>query len=108
MSSNNIGMIQSNTEYHSNDAVGSTTVKSYLDNAVKAYKIWKGDLVVSKSEALIMGSLIHCVTLEPHTFKDEFYVAEGKYTAPDDNIMRYISDNIVDKNNVLVRLKNKK
>ncbi len=95
MSSNTFGIIESNEVYHSNDAVGSTTCKGYMGNPVKAYKSWTGEIEMKKTEALVMGSLIHCLALEPHTFKDEFWIGYEGYKAPKEDRMKDIESHTI-------------
>lgn len=89
-----LGIIQGNSEYHANKAIGSTTIKKYLDNPLKAFLSWKGEIDVKKTDALVMGSLTHCLTLEPHTFNDEFYLSEDGKISFDEELMNHIAQNI--------------
>lgn len=62
----------SNSEYHKLKALGSTNIKEILKSP---YKFSQG-IRMEQTKAMAIGSLIHCMVLEPHKVKDEFFIKE--------------------------------
>jgi hypothetical protein len=63
--------IESNEQYHSNQAIGSTLLKKIASKSVLHA------LTEERSEtpALILGSAIHCAVLEPEKFNSQYAVS---------------------------------
>lgn len=64
----------SNEDYHKLPALGSTNIKDILKNP---YKFASG-IRMKQTQAMVIGSAIHCLILEPHKFNDEYSVPGEK------------------------------
>ena len=63
-------ILQSNKDYHSSDAIGSSILKA-IANSTLAHALLKE---FKETDALKLGSAVHAAILEPETFDDEFLV----------------------------------
>jgi hypothetical protein len=63
------GFIMSNSEYHSLDAIGSTSLR-YLEESSLHFE--NRELFKMESPSLHLGTAVHTLTLEPEKFKEEF------------------------------------
>jgi hypothetical protein len=66
-----------NEQYHKLPALGSTMISVLLDNAKKFHLIQTGELQI-KTRAMIIGSALHKIVLEPEDFESEFIVSDIK------------------------------
>ena len=83
----------SDKEYHSDkEAVGSSTLKSMMDNPLKGWLEHKNKIEVKQTDALVMGSLIHTLILEPEEFNNRFAIAPDNYKQPSDEMLDKIGD----------------
>jgi len=60
-----------NNEYHAHPALGSTNLKEILKNPYK----YKMGVKKEQTPAMVMGSAIHCMVLEPHLFDEDYAIA---------------------------------
>ena len=65
-----------NSEYHQSTAICSTDLKKYIESPRKylAYKI--GELPFSQTPAMVLGSAVHSLVLEPDNFSNDFAVSQ--------------------------------
>jgi hypothetical protein len=63
------GWIMSNSEYHSTDAISSTSLK-YLEESSLHFE--NRELFKMESPSLNLGTAVHTLTLEPEKFEEEF------------------------------------
>ena len=75
--SKTIGLDISNEEYHSSQKLGSSKIKLLLENAMefKARYITK-EMTSKKTDALIIGSLVHTLVSEPHKLNEEYLILD--------------------------------
>jgi len=59
-----------------------------LDNPIKGYKEHTGEIEVKETEALILGSLIHTLVLEPHEFDNRYIVADDFKMPSEDTLIK--------------------
>jgi len=60
--------------YHATRAVGSTHLRTFMRSRAAFAHMWTHPFD-KKTEAMTVGSALHCMVLEPHKFKDDFVVA---------------------------------
>ena len=60
-----------NEQYHAHPALGSTNIKEILKNPYK----FKMGVKKEQTPAMVMGSAIHCMVLEPHLFDEDYAIA---------------------------------
>lgn len=74
----------SNEEYHKTDAEGSTDLKYFLRSPAH-YNAYKNGLLPKlESDSMTLGSLFHCLVLEPETFSNRYAISrkiDGRTTA---------------------------
>ena len=63
--------LETNSEYHANEAVGSTLLKAIVKKSVVHALTEK----IEKSDSMLMGSALHTLILDPERFSQEFLVA---------------------------------
>jgi len=63
----------SNDDYHAHEAIGSSGIKDLLKSPAH-FKHWK-NYQASKTPALVLGSAIHSIVLEPDLFKRDYIKA---------------------------------
>ncbi len=64
----------SNKDYHAHPALGSSTLKGFLDNPVLAYNRYLRKEKTEPTPAMVFGSLVHTLTLEPHLLEKEYCI----------------------------------
>ena len=65
-----------NDEYHATDDISSSNIKTALKSMGKYKAQIDGDSVFKTTPAMELGTLVHALVLEPHTFADQFAVSE--------------------------------
>ena len=65
-----------NDEYHATDDISSSNIKTALKSMGKYKAQIDGDSVFKTTPAMDLGTLVHALVLEPHTFADQFAVSE--------------------------------
>ena len=65
-----------NDEYHATDDISSSNIKTALKSMGKYKAQINGDSVFKATPAMDLGTLVHALVLEPHTFADQFAVSE--------------------------------
>jgi len=68
----------SNDAYHRNPAVGSTSLKKLLDVTPARLRFLLDNPEEKRSEALVFGSLLHSLILEPDTVFDRYVIETEK------------------------------
>ena len=65
-----------NDEYHATDDISSSNIKTALKSMGKYKAQIDGDSVFKTTPAMELGTLVHALVLEPHTFAGQFAVSE--------------------------------
>ena len=61
-------VVMSNEEYHAHQALGSSSLKQLLKSP---YKFFQG-IKINQTKAMVIGSTVHKLVLEPQDFDKEF------------------------------------
>jgi hypothetical protein len=65
-----------NDAYHATTDISSSNIKTALKSMGKYKAQLDGESVFKTTPAMELGTLVHALVLEPHTFKDQFAVSE--------------------------------
>lgn len=71
----------SNEEYHKSFGYSSSSLK-FLNEKTMAHLLYQQSVASQETEALVKGQVLHCLTLEPHLFDQEFAVKPEGLTKP--------------------------
>lgn len=65
-----------NDDYHATPEISSSNIKTALKSMGKYKAKLDGESVFKATPAMELGTLVHALVLEPHTFSDQFAVSE--------------------------------
>lgn len=65
-----------NDDYHATPEISSSNIKTALKSMGKYKAQLDGESVFKTTPAMELGTLVHALVLEPHTFADQFAVSE--------------------------------
>lgn len=71
-----VGFCVSNKDYHASENMSASKIKLIIENAKKFHDAYVSKVAQKKyTDALMVGNVHHTLTLEPHKFKDDYYLS---------------------------------